>query len=47
MSAVEMENQALAGKALDLQRLKAVPHDHGYFGPTGQEAPTHTRLEHS
>lgn len=39
MSAVEMENQALAGKALGLQKLKAVPQDHGNFGPTGQETP--------
>lgn len=47
MSAVEMENQALAGTPLGLQRLKAIPHDHGNCGPTGQETPTNTRLEHS
>lgn len=37
MSAVETENQALAGKAVGLQRLKAVPHDHGHFGPQGRK----------
>lgn len=32
------EEQPLAGKALGLQRLKSVPHDHdGNFGPTEQE----------
>lgn len=46
MSAVETENQALAGKALGLQRLKAVPHDHGHFGPQGRKH-LHTGLEHA
>lgn len=46
MSAVETENQALVGTPLGLQRLKAIPHDHGnWFNRAG--TPTNTRLEHS